>query len=218
MLARLDPRVLDRISFPLGGQSKEETRAEAERAGLAAARRPESQEACFLGGDDYRAFLARHGLQAEEGLIEDERGQVLGTHDGFWRFTPGQRKGLGIAAGSPVYALRTVPSRNAVVVGGRESLARRRVRAGPPVRRRGPRRRQAPLPVTGDSGPGGGENAGVRRRARPARVRRRARPGGRALRQRRRGRRRPDPVVRRMICVTANVPPALLRGGVPHNP
>jgi tRNA-specific 2-thiouridylase len=129
MLARLDPRVLDRISFPLGGQSKEETRAEAERAGLAAARRPESQEACFLGGDDYRAFLARHGLQAEEGLIEDERGQVLGTHDGFWRFTPGQRKGLGIAAGSPVYAVRTVPSRNAVVVGRRESLARRRVRA-----------------------------------------------------------------------------------------
>ena len=129
MLARLDPRVLDRISFPLGGQSKEETRAEAERAGLAAARRPESQEACFLGGDDYRAFLARHGLQAEEGVIEDERGQVLGTHEGFWRFTPGQRKGLGIAAGSPVYALRTVPNRNAVVVGGRESLARRRVRA-----------------------------------------------------------------------------------------
>jgi tRNA-specific 2-thiouridylase len=62
-------------------------------------------------------------------MIEDERGQVLGTHDGFWRFTPGQRKGLGIAAGSPLYALRTVPSRNAVVVGGRESLARRRVRA-----------------------------------------------------------------------------------------
>jgi tRNA-specific 2-thiouridylase len=129
MLARLDPRVLDRIAFPLGGQSKEETRAEAERAGLAAARRPESQEACFLGGDDYRTFLARHGLQAEEGLVEDESGRALGTHDGFWRFTPGQRKGLGISAGSPLYALRTVPSRNAVVVGGRESLARRRVRA-----------------------------------------------------------------------------------------
>jgi tRNA-specific 2-thiouridylase len=129
MLARLDPRVLDRIAFPLGGQSKDETRAEAERAGLAAARRPESQEACFLGGDDYRAFLARHGLQAEEGLVEDERGRALGTHDGFWRFTPGQRKGLGISAASPLYALRTVPSRNAVVVGGREALARRRVRA-----------------------------------------------------------------------------------------
>ena len=76
MLARLDPRVLDRISFPLGEQSKEETRAEAERAGLAAARRPESQEACFLGGDDYRSFLARQGLQAEDGVVEDEGGQV----------------------------------------------------------------------------------------------------------------------------------------------
>ncbi len=129
MLARLDPRVLDRISFPLGDQSKEETRAEAERAGLAAARRPESQEACFLGGDDYRAFLARHGFTAEEGVVEDEAGEVLGSHGGFWQFTPGQRKGLGVAAGSPVYALRTVPRRNAVVVGPRESLARRRVRA-----------------------------------------------------------------------------------------
>jgi tRNA-specific 2-thiouridylase len=129
MLARLDPRVLDRISFPLGGQSKEETREEAERAGLAAARRAESQEACFLGGDDYRSFLARHGVGAEEGVVEDEDGEVLGSHAGFWRFTPGQRKGLGVAAGSPVYALRTVPARNAVVVGPRESLARRRVRA-----------------------------------------------------------------------------------------
>jgi tRNA-uridine 2-sulfurtransferase len=129
MLARLDPRVLDRISFPLGGQSKEETREEAERAGLAAARRAESQEACFLGGGDYRTFLARHGVGAEEGVVEDEDGEVLGSHAGFWRFTPGQRKGLGVAAGSPVYALRTVPARNAVVVGPRESLARRRVRA-----------------------------------------------------------------------------------------
>ncbi len=129
MLARLDPRVLVRISFPLGEQSKEETRAEAERAGLAAARRPESQEACFLGGDDYRSFLARYGFVAEEGVVEDEAGEVLGRHGGFWRFTPGQRKGLGVAAGSPVYALRTVPHRNAVVVGPRESLARSRVRA-----------------------------------------------------------------------------------------
>ncbi len=129
MLARLDPRVLDRISFPLGEQSKEETRAEAERAGLAAARRPESQEACFLGGDDYRSFLARHGFQAEDGVVEDEGGQIVGSHAGFWRFTPGQRKGLGVAAGSPVYALRTVPGRNAVVVGPRESLGRTKVRA-----------------------------------------------------------------------------------------
>lgn len=129
MLARLDPRILDRLLFPLGEQSKEETRAEAERAGLAAARRSESQEACFLGGDDYRSFLARHGLPTEEGIVEDEHGRIVGSHGGFWRFTPGQRKGLGVAAGAPVYALRTDPRRNAVVIGPRESLARTRVRA-----------------------------------------------------------------------------------------
>jgi tRNA-specific 2-thiouridylase len=129
MLARLDPRVLDRISFPLGGQGKAETRAEAARAGLEVAGRAESQEACFLGGDDYRAFLRRRGLEANPGEIVDEEGRVLGHHDGFWAFTPGQRKGLGVSAGAPVYTLRTVPQRNAVVVGPREALARRTVRA-----------------------------------------------------------------------------------------
>src|SRR5688572_11891763 len=71
MLAGLDPALLERVWFPLGDQSKDETRAEAARAGLAAARRPESQEACFLGGDDYRAFLERRGLRASEGPIVD---------------------------------------------------------------------------------------------------------------------------------------------------
>lgn len=129
MLGRLDPKVLGRLWFPLGDQTKDETRAEAERAGLAAARRSESQEACFLGGDDLRAFLRRHGLGAAPGDVEDESGSVLGRHGGFWGFTPGQRKGLGVATGSPVYAVRTVAARNAVVVGPRESLARTRVRA-----------------------------------------------------------------------------------------
>jgi tRNA-uridine 2-sulfurtransferase len=129
MLARLDPRILDRVWFPLGEQTKDATRAEAERAGLAAARRTESQEACFLGGDDYRSFLGRHGLEVEDGDVEDEAGQVVGRHAGFWGFTPGQRKGLGVATGSQVYAVRTVPDRNAVVIGPRESLARTRVRA-----------------------------------------------------------------------------------------
>ncbi len=129
MLARLDPRVLDRIEFPLGEQGKAETRAEAARAGLAAAGRAESQEACFLGGSDYRSFLERRGLAPVSGKIMDERGAVLGRHDGFWGFTPGQRKGLGVSTGTPLYALKTIPSSNAVVVGPRESLARRTIRA-----------------------------------------------------------------------------------------
>jgi tRNA-specific 2-thiouridylase len=127
MLARLDPRHLPRLSFPLGGQTKEETRAEAGRAGLAAARRAESQEACFLAGDDYRAFLERRGLARSDGPIVDEDGDELGRHDGVWRFTPGQRRGLGVAAPTPLYALRSDSRTNTLVVGPRESLACRRV-------------------------------------------------------------------------------------------
>jgi len=129
MLAALDPRQLGRVSFPLGEQDKEATRAEAERAGLAAARRPESQEACFLAGDDYRAFLGRHGLAPREGSIVAEDGTELGRHDGFWRFTPGQRRGLGVAADQALYVLDTKPSSNAVVVGPRASLGRTQVTA-----------------------------------------------------------------------------------------
>ena len=124
MLAQVDPAKLDRISFPLGSQTKAETRAEAERAGLAAARREESQEACFLAGDDYRSFLERRGLDAQEGPIVDEEGREIGRHSGYWRFTPGQRKGLGVSAAQPLYAISSHASTNTVVVGRREALAR----------------------------------------------------------------------------------------------
>jgi len=123
MLGRLDPRLLDRIWFPLGEQTKEETRAEAARAGLAVAGRGDSQEACFLGGGDYREFLRRHGAEDEAGEIVDEDGRAVGSHGGFWRFTAGQRRGLGVAAAQPLYVLRTDPGANRVVVGPRESLA-----------------------------------------------------------------------------------------------
>ena len=129
MLAGLDPRFLDRIWFPLGEQDKTETRAEAAAAGLEVAERAESQEACFLAGDDYRSFLERRGLSARTGPIVDEDGTELGTHDGFWRFTPGQRRGLGVSAPEPRFALRTNAVTNTVVVGPRESLAVTRVRA-----------------------------------------------------------------------------------------
>ena len=129
MLARLDPRRLERVWFPLGEHGKAETRSEARAAGLRSADQRESQEACFLAGADYRDFLERHGLDRETGAIRDEAGTELGRHDGFWRFTPGQRRGLGVAADAPVYALRTDPRSNTVVVGPHESLARRIVTA-----------------------------------------------------------------------------------------
>jgi tRNA-uridine 2-sulfurtransferase len=130
MLARVDPRFLPRLWFPLGDQCKAQTRAEARAAGLDAAGRAESQEACFLAGADYRDFLSRHGLTASDGPVLDEEGRELGRHEGFWRFTPGQRRGLGVATGEPLYALRANPRTNAVVVGPREALARRQVRVG----------------------------------------------------------------------------------------
>jgi tRNA-uridine 2-sulfurtransferase len=129
MLARIDPRVLPRIWFPLGEQGKEKTRAEARAASLDVAERPESQEACFLAGADYRDFLSRHGMRARPGAVVDEQGRRIGSHDGFWRFTPGQRRGLGVATGAPVYALGTDAVTNTVVVGPRESLARTTVDA-----------------------------------------------------------------------------------------
>jgi len=127
MLAPLDPRLLGRIEFPLGGQTKQQTRAEAATAGLAVAKRRESQEACFLAGDDYRSFLGRQGVAAEDGAVVDEDGQELGRHGGYWRYTPGQRRGLGIAAAQPLYALRTDSTTNTVVVGPRAALACSRV-------------------------------------------------------------------------------------------
>ena len=129
MLAGLDPRFLDRIWFPLGEQGKLETRAEAAEAGLEVAQRAESQEACFLAGDDYRSFLERRGLEPRPGAIVDEDGTELGTHEGFWRFTPGQRRGLGVSAPAPLFALRADAATNTVVVGPRESLAVTRLRA-----------------------------------------------------------------------------------------
>ena len=127
MLARIDPAKLERISFPLGGQTKDETRAEAERAGLAVAGRTESQEACFLAGDDYRSFLERRGLETREGSLVDDDGNELGRHNGYWRFTPGQRRGLGVSAPAPLYAIRSDPQTNTVVIGPREALETTRI-------------------------------------------------------------------------------------------
>ena len=127
MLATVDPTLLDRVAFPLGTQGKRETRDEAEAAGLAVAQRSESQEACFLAGDDYRTFLERHGLESEPGAIVDERGEELGRHDGVWKFTPGQRRGIGLAAERPLYALRSDVATKTLVVGPRDSLLTRDV-------------------------------------------------------------------------------------------
>jgi tRNA-uridine 2-sulfurtransferase len=129
MLATVDPAMLEHVAFPLGTSTKREVRAEAAAAGLAVARRAESQEACFLAGGDYRSFLARSGVGAAPGPILDEAGRELGRHEGIWRFTPGQRRGIGVASAEPLYALRTDAASNVLVVGPRTALGVRRVTA-----------------------------------------------------------------------------------------
>lgn len=129
MLATVDPALLDGVGFPLGGATKGEVRSEAEAAGLAAAHRPESQEACFLAGDDYRNFLSRNGVASSSGDIVDEGGALLGRHDGLWRFTPGQRRGVGVASREPLHVLRSDRASNTLVVGPRSALGTRHVTA-----------------------------------------------------------------------------------------
>ncbi|HWI09181.1 MAG TPA: tRNA 2-thiouridine(34) synthase MnmA [Solirubrobacteraceae bacterium] len=129
MLAALGRAALARLRFPLGEHRKEAVRALAEQAGLAVARKPESQDLCFLAGTGRERFLARHGgLRRRPGDIVDRAGRVLGRHDGHHGFTVGQRRGLGIAAREPLYVLATDARANTVTVGGRDELATTTVR------------------------------------------------------------------------------------------
>jgi tRNA-uridine 2-sulfurtransferase len=131
MLASVPERILARTWFPLGEQLKSETRAQAAAARLEAAGRRESQEVCFVGGGDHRSFVERHGGAGPAGDIVDTEGRVVGRHDGIHRFTPGQRRGLGVGGGAPLFVVRTDAASGRVVAGPREALARTRVRVRP---------------------------------------------------------------------------------------
>lgn len=123
VLCGLSPDSLARLRFPLGSLRKPEVRELAARAGLAVAGRRDSQDLCFLAGTRHRAFLERHGgLGERPGEIRDARGTVLGSHAGAHLYTVGQRHGLGLAAGEPVYVLSTDTRANTVTVGPREGL------------------------------------------------------------------------------------------------
>jgi tRNA-uridine 2-sulfurtransferase len=111
---------IERTLFPLGGMTKAEVRATAVRLGLSTADKPESMEVCFLPDDDHTAFVAEHaaarGGADGSGEIVDEDGRVLGRHDAWWRYTVGQRRGLGVALPLPCYVLRVEPATARVVV------------------------------------------------------------------------------------------------------
>jgi tRNA-specific 2-thiouridylase len=128
MLSALRPGALARVRFPLGTLTKPEVREIARSGDLPVADRRESQDLCFLAGTSRERFLARHGGGEDRpGDVVDAGGRVLGRHPGHRRFTVGQRRGLGVATGEPLFVLGTDASANRVVVGPREALAARTV-------------------------------------------------------------------------------------------
>jgi tRNA-uridine 2-sulfurtransferase len=123
VLSGLAPDSLARMRFPLGDMEKTQVRELAERAGLAVARKRDSQDLCFLAGTRHGEFLERHaGLGACPGQIVDRHGAVLGEHAGAHRYTVGQRHGLGVSAPEPLYVLATDVRANTVTVGSRQDL------------------------------------------------------------------------------------------------
>ncbi|HLI25937.1 MAG TPA: tRNA 2-thiouridine(34) synthase MnmA [Chloroflexota bacterium] len=114
---------LARTLFPLGERAKAEVRALAARLGLVTATKPESQEICFVPANDYRAYLARVAPETRRsGPIVDLAGRVLGQHEGIAYYTIGQRRGLGLAVGEPLYVVDILAEENTLVVGPREAL------------------------------------------------------------------------------------------------
>jgi tRNA-specific 2-thiouridylase len=136
-LFSLTQEQLAHAMFPVGHLTKPEVRAHAARLGLAVADKPDSHEICFVPDGDAGGFVERQLARDERrleapaagGEIVNERGETLGRHRGLHRLTVGQRKGLGLATGEPLYVLRLEPATSRVVVGPREALGETTLRA-----------------------------------------------------------------------------------------
>src|ERR1700752_391368 len=126
---------LSRTIFPLGGMTKPEVRELARKHGLALAEKPDSQEICFVPGGDYKRFIDAYLAESGEALpdtagdLVTANGEVIGEQGGIHNFTVGQRKGLGVATGSPLYVIQISGANKQVIVGGEEHLYSRTLRA-----------------------------------------------------------------------------------------
>lgn len=126
-LYRLGQRQLRRVLFPLGDYTKEKVRQLARAWDLRVAKKPASQEICFLPDADYRQFLKkRKDNLSSPGLVVDSQGHILGRHQGIAFYTIGQRQGLGIAVGEPLYIIRIDPQQNCLTVGKKEEVYQRK--------------------------------------------------------------------------------------------
>ena len=123
VLFGIDRAILDRVIFPVGDFDKPDVREKAQQSGLRVHDKADSQEICFIPDNDYAGFLERYrGRQQTAGDIVDTAGNILGQHEGYERYTVGQRKGLGLAFGEPRYVVRLEPETRRVVIGTREEL------------------------------------------------------------------------------------------------
>ncbi|MEW5940063.1 MAG: tRNA 2-thiouridine(34) synthase MnmA [Chloroflexota bacterium] len=114
---------LQRALFPIGDYQKTEIRRIAESFGLPTASRQDSQDLCFLAGDDYRNFLQRNAAEIlQPGDIVTRDGKIVGQHNGLANYTIGQRKGLGLASPAPLYVIAKHAARNTLVVGAEDEL------------------------------------------------------------------------------------------------
>ena len=114
---------LRRTIFPLGGLTKAQVRQIAFDHGFEAlSKKEESQDICFIPNNDYRSFLAQHGVSVPQGEYVDAQGKILGMHQGYCHYTIGQRKGLGIALGAPKFVTKIDAAHNRVTLGDREDL------------------------------------------------------------------------------------------------
>jgi tRNA-specific 2-thiouridylase len=121
---------LSRSLFPIGEYSKAEIRRIADSLGLATAKRPDSQDLCFLAGEDYRAFLQRNAPEIlQAGPVTTRGGDVLGRHNGLANYTIGQRKGLGFSYGAPLFVLEKNLETNTLIVGVEDELGSRELTA-----------------------------------------------------------------------------------------
>lgn len=155
----LNQEKLARALFPVGDYTKPEVRRMAKTYGLPSASRRDSQDLCFLAGDDYRDFLRRNAPEMlKPGQIVTRGGEVIGEHTGLADYTIGQRKGLGIASPVPLYVLGKNASANALIVGTQDELGSRELTAydvnwiagGPPA---GPFRAEVKIRYTAKEAP-----------------------------------------------------------------
>lgn len=124
VLYNIPKDIINKVLFPLGQfENKEQIRKIAEKHDLLTAKKPDSQETCFIPDDDYAKFLSKNGrVESKPGKIVDNQGNVLGTHKGLIHYTIGQRKGLGIAHETPLYVVKLDAQNNLLVVGDEKDI------------------------------------------------------------------------------------------------